>query len=249
MDAENRPRTFADDLLARVRDSTAPLLVWYGAAGERVELSGHVFDNWVAKSANLLTEELDAGPGTVVALRLPAHWKSLALAFGALHTGAELVLEPAGAAPDASSPHTARVDVVASDDPLAAAAGHPGAEVVAVALGAMALAFPGPAPAGALDYAAEVRAFGDYYLAEPVDGGAPALRDERGAVDYAALFSPAEGDASGNALLGPGASLGRALREALAVWGGGDALVLLGDGVQATDRLRASERIARVLAP
>ncbi|MET1036132.1 MAG: TIGR03089 family protein [Arthrobacter sp.] len=243
MDAENQPRTFADDLLARVRDSTAPLLVWYGTAGERVELSGHVFDNWVAKSANLLTEELDAGPGTVVALRLPAHWKSLALAFGALHTGAELVLEPAGTAPGA------RVDVVASDDPLAAAAGHPGAEVVAVALGAMALAFPGPAPAGALDYAAEVRAFGDYYLAEPVDGGAPALRDARGAVDYAALFSPAAGDASGNALLGPGASLGRALREALTVWGGGDALVLLGDGVQATDRLRASERVARVLGP
>ena len=36
-----------------------PRLTWYAPA-ERVELSGHVLDNWVTKTANLLVEEYDA---------------------------------------------------------------------------------------------------------------------------------------------------------------------------------------------
>ncbi len=41
------------------RDPTGPLLTWYDeAGGERVELSATTLDNWVAKTANLLDEEL-----------------------------------------------------------------------------------------------------------------------------------------------------------------------------------------------
>jgi uncharacterized protein (TIGR03089 family) len=52
-----------------------PLLTWYhGAAGQRVELSAKTFENWVAKTANLLVEELGLEVGDRVALLLPSHW-------------------------------------------------------------------------------------------------------------------------------------------------------------------------------
>lgn len=45
-------------------DPAAPLVTFYDdATGERVELSARTFDNWVAKTANLLQDELNAGPG------------------------------------------------------------------------------------------------------------------------------------------------------------------------------------------
>lgn len=228
---------FTDNLLSPFRTSTSPLLVWHSADGERVELSGRVFDNWVAKTANLLVEELDAGPGTVVALRLPAHWKSLALALAALHTGAELQVAPLTG--------SGAVDIVVSDDPVGAAREHPGAAVVGVALGMLDLAFRGPVQDGMVDYAAEVRAFGDYFLPDPVAGSEPALRDASGSTTYAEIF--AARNPGGTALLRADVGLGAALREAVALWASGVALVLLGDGVEPTERLRGSERVARVL--
>src|SRR6478735_7253781 len=52
------------DLMGTLRsgNSTAPRLTWYGPDAERVELSGRVLDNWVAKTSNLLQDELDAEP-------------------------------------------------------------------------------------------------------------------------------------------------------------------------------------------
>ena len=58
---------------------------------ERVELSARVLENWVAKTANLLVEELDVEVGDPVLLALPAHWRTvawrLALATGDLTWG------------------------------------------------------------------------------------------------------------------------------------------------------------------
>lgn len=52
-----------------------PLLTWYhAAAGQRVELSARTFGNWVAKTANLLVDELGLEPGDRVGLLLPSHW-------------------------------------------------------------------------------------------------------------------------------------------------------------------------------
>jgi uncharacterized protein (TIGR03089 family) len=54
-----------------------PLLTWYhAAAGQRVELSARTFGNWVAKTANLLVEELGLEPGDRVGLLLPSHWQA-----------------------------------------------------------------------------------------------------------------------------------------------------------------------------
>lgn len=76
--------------LLRVGPSAAgdrPLLTWYhAAAGQRVELSARTFGNWVAKTANLLVEELGLEPGDRVALLLPSHWQApvaLAACWGA----------------------------------------------------------------------------------------------------------------------------------------------------------------------
>ncbi|MGL5864968.1 MAG: TIGR03089 family protein [Dermatophilaceae bacterium] len=56
--------------------------------GERVELSARVLANWVAKAGNLAREEFDAGPGTIVRLDLPPHWRTLYWALAAWSLGA-----------------------------------------------------------------------------------------------------------------------------------------------------------------
>lgn len=67
----------ADAVAAR---PAAPLLTSYDdATGDRVELSATTFGNWVAKSANLLQDEFDVGPGSRVALTLPVHWQTAAV--------------------------------------------------------------------------------------------------------------------------------------------------------------------------
>lgn len=249
---------FTERLLGRHRGSAAPLLTWYGEPGERVELSGHVFDNWVAKSANLLAEEFDAGPGTRVLIELPAHWKSLAIGFAVLATGAEIIVPAAGMAGLAGLPQAApghdggapadagpSPDLVVTGEPVAAAEAFPQAEIVAVALGSLALSFTGDLPSGALDYAGEVRGFGDYYLADPVPAAGPALTaaDGSAGLRYAQLFGPDAGE--GTALLGPGVDFAVALHAAVSQWRGSSPLVLLGDGAAVTQRILEDERVVR----
>ena len=54
-----------------------PLLTWYDDhRDERVELSYRTFDNWVAKTANLLVDELGAEPGDRVGAALVDHWQT-----------------------------------------------------------------------------------------------------------------------------------------------------------------------------
>ncbi len=63
--ADNIARVFAD---AVATDPNRPLLTWYDdATGERTELSGATLANWVAKTANLLVDELALGPGGTAA--------------------------------------------------------------------------------------------------------------------------------------------------------------------------------------
>jgi hypothetical protein len=118
--------------------------------GERVELSARVVANWVAKAANLLQDELDVAPGTVVRLDLPPHWRTLywALAVWAVGGCVEVparrcgttasAARDAGAPADAGSPSdasapadggttadaAARADAAAGSDNGAPAAGR-----------------------------------------------------------------------------------------------------------------------------
>jgi uncharacterized protein (TIGR03089 family) len=137
-------------------DPGRPRVTWYGADGERVELSARVLDNWVAKTANLLAEELDAGPGTRVRLDLPPHWRTAVWALAVWAVGAEVAA--------ASDP----ADVVVTAAPAARgpADGGPadGVRLVVVALPALARSAE-HVPPGAVDYNAEVSGFGDVFAA------------------------------------------------------------------------------------
>ena len=167
-------RTVPDLLRALLAaDQARPRLTWYGVDGERVELSARTLDNWVAKTANLLVDEFDAGPGTRVALRLPPHWRTVTWLLAAWVVGG-CALVPEGAADPPSDPAP---DVAVTTDPAAAvAAGLDPAALVAVALPALATTFGPGLPAGTLDGAIEVRRHGDVFvpLVAPAPGD-PAL--------------------------------------------------------------------------
>ena len=145
----------AIELMTALRSgqATSPRLTWYGPDAERVELSGRVLDNWVAKTSNLLQDELDAEPGTRLRLDLPAHWKSVILALAAWQLGMEVVFGDAEA------------ELLATADPAPGAAQGAFDAVVAVALPALAMRWPGELPTGVVDYAAEVRSHGDVFMA------------------------------------------------------------------------------------
>ena len=79
-----------DPLLAS--DPAGPRITYYDdATGERIELSTATLANWAAKTGNLLRDELGAGPGSRVAVMLPAHWQTAAVLFGVWWIGAEVV--------------------------------------------------------------------------------------------------------------------------------------------------------------
>lgn len=70
----------------------APYLTFYDdATGERTELSYATFENWVAKTANLLVEELDVERGARVATVLGNHWTTVVVTFACWKVGACVV--------------------------------------------------------------------------------------------------------------------------------------------------------------
>jgi uncharacterized protein (TIGR03089 family) len=176
-------------------DPGRPRLTWYGPDGERVELSAKVLDNWVAKTANLLVDELDAGPGSRVALAMPAHWRTVTWLLAIWSTGACAVVVPAGSVPPAD------VDVLVSPDAgLLAAAGSVagGAATVAVALPALAAGYGPGLPEGALDAGAGIRSHGDVFVpfVLPTPGD-PALESTHGTVRHGDLIASAARAADG----------------------------------------------------
>ncbi|NDB18638.1 MAG: hypothetical protein EB027_05170 [Actinobacteria bacterium] len=90
-------------LLSRLRaDPGQPLLVWHQqSSGARVELSSASAWNYVCKAANLLCEEFEVGPGSLVDVRLPAHWQSICWVLAAWALGARVSQGGAGGDADA----------------------------------------------------------------------------------------------------------------------------------------------------
>lgn len=80
------------DLLLAVREPGRPLLTWDDrTTGERVELSATTTANWVAKTASLLVDELDAEIGTRVRIGLPSHWLRFVWLLSSWTVGAVVV--------------------------------------------------------------------------------------------------------------------------------------------------------------
>jgi len=233
----------AIELMTALRSgqSTSPRLTWYGPDAERVELSGRVLDNWVAKSSNLLQDELDAEPGTRLRLDLPAHWKSVVLALAAWQLGMEVVLDAA-----------ADAELIATADPGPAAAGGAFETVMAVALPALAMRWPGELPSGVVDYAAEIRSHGDFFMphVDP-EPGRPAVRAAAGTVHthgglLAGFAAAGQAPEEGQRLLVRAADgLEPVLAQALAAWQRDGSVVLVHPEVAVTERLLGEERISR----
>lgn len=187
-------RTPADLLRsALAADPARPLVTFYDdATGERVELSVATFANWVAKTANLLQDELGAEPGDRLALLLPAHWQSAVWLLACSSVG--VVAEVGGDPVDADL-------VVSGPDSLDAALACTG-ERVALALRPLGGRFPQP-PAGFVDYAVEVPSQGDRFAPyAPVDADGPALAVGGTRFTGAELVQRARSDAAGLGLDG-----------------------------------------------
>lgn len=146
-----------------LRDNPAgPRITFYDdATGERVELSTVTLANWAAKTANLLRDEMAAGPGTRVAVLLPEHWQTVATLLGVWWVGAEVVLD--GAADVA----------LCTRDRLADAEDAVGmGEIAVFSLDAFGKGYD-DLPVGITDYATAVRVQGDQIVPEHNPG--PAL--------------------------------------------------------------------------
>ncbi|MFC8599339.1 TIGR03089 family protein [Isoptericola sp. NPDC057191] len=245
--APRTPSTISQILDLVVSDPGRPRLTWYGDGGERVELSGAVLQNWVNKTVNLLVEEFDAAPGTVVTLDVPAHWRGVLWALAAWRTGATVALP--GDVPAAGG------DVVVTSRPeawgdLLSGPGAP--DVVAVALPALARSFDGALPPGTVDAAAAVMTYGDVIgWAPETDTAAVALEAPgAGPVTFGDLL-PAPRAADERVLVDGDRPLGELLRDLLATWAADGSVVLLsaataaelGADPERLDRLRATERV------
>lgn len=185
-------RTPADLLRsALAADPARPLVTFYDdATGERVELSVATFANWVAKTANLLQDDLAVAPGDRVALLLPAHWQTAVWLLACSSVG---VLADVGGDPAAA-------DVVVSGPDTLEAARACSGERVALALRPLGGRFPQP-PQGFADYAVEVPSQGDRFAPyAPVDPDAPALAAAGLELTGAELVERARADAAAHGL-------------------------------------------------
>ncbi|SBT52117.1 TIGR03089 family protein [Micromonospora auratinigra] len=154
--ADNIARVFAD---AIATDPTRPLLTWYDdATGERTELSGATCANWVAKTANLLVDEVGLGPGDRAAVLLPPHWQTAAVLLGCWSAKLTVVGDPGDV--DVLFAAASRVDE---------AARWSAGDRYALALDPFALPMR-QVPAGFTDFVSAVRGHGDHYTPYPRGG-------------------------------------------------------------------------------
>lgn len=166
------------DLLTAVlrRDAAGPLVTQYDdTTGERVELSGTTLANWVAKTANLLQDEFDVGPGSTVALALPVHWQTAAVLLAIWSCGATVLdtaAEDEGRLAEADVVLAAQDRLPALQEELAEDA----SELLGLSLHPLGLGMAGYV-GPARDFAVEVRAHGDVFTPyEPPDPGGVGLR-------------------------------------------------------------------------
>jgi len=161
---------------AMADDPGRPFVTYYddNPTGGRIELSWTTLENWVAKSANMLRDGMAMAPGDRIVLALPEHWQTAVLLLASAAVGAHTVLaHPADRAAALAAVAGAEVAVAGPDLLAEVIAQRPG-EVVGLSLAPLGNRLA-DLPAGALDYAVEVPAYGDTFAAAPVDEAAATL--------------------------------------------------------------------------
>ncbi|MCW2685306.1 MAG: acetyl-CoA synthetase [Mycobacterium sp.] len=221
-------------------DPVGPRITYYDdAAGERVELSTVTLANWAAKTANLLRDELGAGPGSRIAVLLPAHWQTAAVLFGAWWIGAEVVIG-SGAAEIA----LCTVDRLDEAD---AAVGV--GEVAVLSLDPFGKPVP-DLPVGVTDYATSVRVHGDQIVPEQRPGPALAGQAPDDVLAAAQNSATAKGLVSTDRVrsIASWDDPGQLVDNMLAVFVAGASLVQVANpDPSAQDRRRETEKVTREL--
>ena len=205
---------------------------------ERIELSTVTLANWAAKTANLLRDELGAGPGTRVAVLLPAHWQTAAVLLGVWWIGAEVVCT--GLADIA----LCTADRLAEADETVA-----GGEVAVLSLDP----FGKPAdglPVGVTDYATAVRVHGDQVTSERSPGPALDGRSVDAVLEAAQSGAQARGLTASDRVMSsqPWSTPRQIVDNLLAIFAAGASLVQVSNPDTALlDRRRVTEKVTRTL--
>lgn len=228
-----------DPLLAA--DPAGPRITYYDdATGERIELSTVTMANWAAKTANLLRDEMGAGPGTRVAVLLPAHWQTAAVLFGIWWIGSEVLLG-GGSDNSADLALCTRERLDEADEAVA------GGEVAVLSLDP----FGKPAadlPIGVTDYATAVRVHGDQIVPERVPGPALAGQSVAEVLESARNAAAAQGFTGSDRVLSTASwnNPDELITNLLAVFAVGASLVQVANpDAGAQDRRRTTEKVTR----
>jgi len=203
-----------------------PFVTYYDVVtGERTELSGTTTANWVAKTANLLVDELDAEPGTRIEVALPTHWLRTVWILATWAVGGTVV-------------DTAGDVFVAGPDTLE----HPSPARHRIASALLPFGVPFPTtPNGFIDLGAVLPGQPDAFFPfnEPT-GTVRAVDLADLAINYGELEAGAP-PSTGRSLLTPG-TLARDVTATLAAALGGGSIVLVRGGSAAdVDRLTVQE--------
>lgn len=220
------------DLTSRRRDPSAPLITYYDmSTGERVELSGTTTANWVAKTSNLLVDDLDAEVGTRIRIGLPAHWLRFVWLLSAWNVGAAVVTDSADIG--ISGP-----DLIGDEEHRLAASLRP--------LGGRFLDGPGN---GFLDLAIEVPSHSDYFIASETPGPETIALDLKGAppATHADLLASTPPDA--RRLITTPTTIDADARLVVAACLGGGSLVIVSSATSEQYARVASQEAAESLCP
>ncbi|ADK28296.2 Hypothetical protein CpMEX30_0545 [Corynebacterium pseudotuberculosis] len=140
-------------------DPAAPRLTVYNeSTGARLDFSAQTLDNWAAKVANMMREELDLDQGSLISLDLPASWQCVAIVLGAMAAEIEVEFCPIEQAQGA-------VAFVAPER-IDASPAFPG-DVVLVTqdpFGRGVVECEGTVPDGMIDFGPTVRFYGDQFF-------------------------------------------------------------------------------------
>ena len=170
-----------------------PFITWYAdRRDERVELSFKTFDNWVAKTANLLVDELGVEPGDRVGAVMVDHWQAPVVLAACWRAGARVVALDPG--PDPSPPPGGLVAAFVPEEHLAtvgAALAETDGTMV-VALTADLLGRSQHDLGKALNFTRVVPSMGDMFAGGP-DPDGEALTIAAGAATMAELLARAAG--------------------------------------------------------
>ena len=224
-----------DPLLAA--DPAGPRITYYDdATGERIELSTVTMANWAAKTANLLRDEMGAGPGTRVVVLLPAHWQTAAVLFGIWWIGAEVVLDG-----DADVALCTRDRLDEADDAVS------GGEVAVLSLDPFGKS-AADLPIGVTDYATAVRVHGDQIVPERVPGAALAGRSASEVLDVAQTSAATQGFTGSDRVLSTARwdTPDELIANLVAVFAAGASLVQVANAdPDAMERRRTTEKVTR----